>query len=234
MPITTGKNLRLSMREHVAAAFQLVGSVEQVVEVEHQALGLVANVAQQAHARLLLVHRGKKHGQQHVIHVTDDLQDLIAFAGVLEGVGALVTEPQAEIRGREPGQVHAVGAHGQVEHQAVFPVQQGAALTLALGADVLQHREQPVAFLVARVAVMGPRIGVAHDFHGQVHGFAGQAQCLRLAGPLLFENQLEQQLLQVPRTTEHQVQRHVDARMHFPTCFCRATSGMQSSVGDTE
>ncbi|MNU81586.1 hypothetical protein D3C71_712520 [compost metagenome] len=169
---------------------------------------------------------------QAAVDACHQLANLLRLAAFAEAGNALVGEPQAELRGRQTGVVGACRMAGEGVQQAVFPIQQQGALALALGADVLHQREQPVRCVGARRALAGMRIGQGHALHGDVHDRAetidrGESGVAVIG---VGAQAHEQFVLEHACTTCHQVDRNADPCMHIadhPLCGNRSGNSIR-------
>ncbi len=129
----------------------------------------------------------------------------------------LVGEPQAELGAAQPAVGHAGrDAAGDGVEQGVLPVQQQGALAFALGADVLDQREQPVGGVDRVGALAGADVGLGHDLQRQVHRVADQHRGRQgqpgIIGQLF--DAVEQAALELARAAADQVDRYADAGVH--------------------
>ncbi len=203
--------------EHVAPGFEFAVLLEQGVQVEGDVLAVLAQFAQLGDALAFAAGLGKG-GQQHLVDALHGVQDGFCLAGALEGVRALVAKPQAKLRHAQARQLPRLQAHGVVEHELVFPVEQGGAAALTFGRDVLRHGKQAVGLFGARVAVARGGVGLAHDLHGQVDHLGDQlpgGSALRTIQAGIALEQGVHFFFQAAGAAQHQVDRHVDARMDF-------------------
>ncbi len=106
---------------------------------------------------------------------------------------------------------------GQCVQQCVFPVQQQGALALALGADVLHQREQPVGRIGTGGSFARMGVGQGHAFHGDVHDRAEAVDGGERGGTVgcVVAQAHEQLVLEHARAAGDQVDRNADPGMHI-------------------
>ena len=120
-----------------------------------------------------------------------------------------------------------------IKHQLILPVEQRSPLAFLLAGDVLGDREQPIGFFVTRIAIMRGGIGVAHNFHGQIHGIGHQSrriQVLAIRQLAILLQQRDEAVLQTACATQHQMDRDVDAGVHLSNLFLLSDDPRQRAL----
>ncbi|CUI96738.1 Uncharacterised protein [Achromobacter sp. 2789STDY5608628] len=201
--------------ERIAAALDLghhvEQAIEQVLDARHQFLQFTHLVRQRRRAAL------QQAGQHHVVQPRHRFGDLPQRRRALEQHAALVLQPQAELGGRQARQHLFRRAVVQTDQHRLAPFEQGGALALALGGNVLAQREQAVGLVVAGAAVDVAHEGAAHLLDRQVEQIAdvlGRDRC-RHAVQVTGAQAQRDFVLQDAGAGHHQVDRDVHARMHF-------------------
>ncbi|KAG1557856.1 hypothetical protein G6F50_012573 [Rhizopus delemar] len=164
---------------------------------------------------------------QAIIDTRHQLPDLLGLAAFTEAGDALVGEPQAELGAGQAGTVAALHMAGQGVQQGVLPIQQQGALTLALGADVLRQREQPVGRIGTGGAFARMGVSQGHAFHGDVHDRAEAVDGGEGGGTVgrSVAQAHEQLVLEHARATGHQVDGNADPRVHIADHPLRGEGG---------
>ncbi|TWH10414.1 hypothetical protein L613_002600000020 [Pseudoxanthomonas taiwanensis J19] len=209
--------------EGVAAGLQVADAFEQHPDQVADLRGPAADLVQQG-AAFGGAAGSRQALAQGRVDALGQLADLAGLAGLAEAGHALVQEPQAELGAGDQQVLHRAGlVRGEGVEQGVLPGQQQGALALALGAHVLDQREQAEGAVQLAGGLARAGVGAGHRLQRQVHqAVQVQAGAQRQRGVGGGADHLVHVLLENARAAADQVDRDADAGVHLADVLVQA------------